>query len=104
MPKLVDLSRLISGNSLAVLDEHDDERQARIARENKEHDYKLWKDKVVFLLVVCSGIILFLICCYVLLARDSAIDPSARDLAKLGITALFTGLVSFIAGQRISRD
>lgn len=101
MPRLVDLSKLISGNSLAVFDEHDEDRQARIARENKELDHRLWKDKIVFLLVVGSGAILFLICGYVLLAGDSAIDPASRDLAKIGITALFTGLVSFLAGQRI---
>jgi hypothetical protein len=100
MPKLVDISRPENKNSVVVLEEHDDERQARIARENKEHAHKLWKDKIVFSLVVGSGIILFFICCYVLLARDDNVDPTSRDLAKIGITALFTGLVSFLAGQR----
>jgi hypothetical protein len=101
MPKPIDLKKLEGRYPGIIFEEHDDERQARIARENKEHAYRLWKDKIVFSLVAASGVILFLICCYVLLARDNAIDPASRDLAKIGITALFTGLVSFLAGQRI---
>jgi hypothetical protein len=101
MPKLIDISRPENKNSVVVLEEHDDERQARIGRENNEHAHKLRKDMVVFWLVVGSGVILFLICCYVLLFRSSAMDSTSRELAKIGVTAIFTGLVSFLAGQRI---
>lgn len=84
-----------------AFEELDDERVARIARENTEHAHKLWKDKIVFALVVAAGTLLFLICGYILLFGGSAVDPGSRDLARIGITALFTSLVSFLAGQRM---
>jgi hypothetical protein len=100
MPKLLDISKLDTGN-VVMLEEHDDDRTARIARETEEHRQKLWKDKIVFLLVICASVFLFSLCGYVLLFGAATFDPSTKDLAKYGLTALFTGLVSFIAGQRV---
>lgn len=84
-----------------AVEEHDDERQARITRENLEHAHKLWKDKIVFLIVIGAGALLFAICVYILLFAGSSADPVSRDLAKIGITSLFTGFVAFLAGQRV---
>jgi hypothetical protein len=101
MTKLVEVDpgKLARGGVVVVgEDEHPDDRAARIRREEREHAQRLWKDKIVFGLVASAGAILFLICGYILIFGGNA---DSRELAKIGITALFTGLVSFLAGQQM---
>ena len=73
--------------------EHDDDRQSRIRKEELEHRHQLWKNWIIFSLVVGSYCLLFAFCIYIILKNDLSADTTQGQLAWLGVTSLFSGLV-----------
>jgi hypothetical protein len=90
----LDISQLVDKGIVSLVTvEHEDDRQSRIRKEEKEHTHELWKSWIVFGLVVGSYCILFAFCIYVILKNDLSADTTQGKLAWLGVTSLFSGLV-----------
>ena len=98
----LDINALISkGNVVVTSGEHDEERRARLVREEREHRSDLFKSWILFALLILSYVGLFGLCVYVLISSDLSMETMPGKLAWLGVSTLFSGLVSGFAGMMI---
>jgi hypothetical protein len=96
-----DVNRGLKGTLTLSPTESDDERRARLAREEREHNWELSKEKIIFGLVVFSYMTMLLTCLFVILRSEHATDSPQTRLAWIGVTALISGLVSSFAGYAV---
>ena len=104
----IDINKIIQPGAVVVSNpEHDDERKARLKREEKSHDWQIRKDQLATAVVMGSYITLTGTCLFVLYNSNSIANSAAIQLAQVGLTALITGVVTgvvgFLVGQKSKR-
>ena len=102
MADTFDINALIArGNVVVSSGEHEDERKARLVREERQHRSEMCKGWILFALVISSYVGLFGLCIYVLISSGLSMETMPGKLAWLGVSTLFSGLVSGLAGLMI---
>jgi hypothetical protein len=102
MTRQIDVSENFGRDALLIVpEEHEDDRIARIRRKNMDHLSSLVRGWCNYVLLLLSYVGLFGICVYVLVFGNAQAGTFNVDLARLGVSTLFSGLVGLIAGQMI---
>lgn len=99
MVSQVDLHDLLHKGSIAVTPhEHDDERAARILRDNRDHMSGLTRSWLIFLIVAIFILTVAYFSLDTLLFAQNP-KPHAVEWAKTALTSLLTGFLSFWLGR-----
>jgi hypothetical protein len=102
MSPKIDVSDKFGRDALLIVpEEHEEDRTARIRRTNMDHLSSLIRGWCNYVLLLLSYVGLFALCVYVILFGDDGAGALNVELARLGVTTLFSGLVGLIAGQMI---
>lgn len=95
----VDLGSILAASDVTIApSERDDERAARIAKENRA---ALWGDirsMILFFVVLIAVIALALLCGH-LVFFDKTAAPETQKWAQTALTALVSGGVAFLFGR-----
>jgi hypothetical protein len=93
----LDIRELVGGETLVVRPEEEDERQARVERENKEHALRLEKERAMFygagMLFVAGLIGSFTI-------AVQSTNPEVQKWAMSLVTLLGGALAGFVTGKQ----
>jgi hypothetical protein len=101
MPAQLDLAALGSALEVTVKSaEHDDDRVARLAREDRDSRAESIKGHIVFGVFMLAIIALGGLCAYRVFF-DAAAPDEAKRWAQQFLLAMISGVASFIAGRKI---
>jgi hypothetical protein len=99
----VDISSLFK-DGVVMLPEHDEERQARIRRDEREHLTKIRKGWIVFVSVFVSYFAFLAVSLYLILWKEMSPDTTLGKFAWLSLTSLVSSLAAayggYAAGQK----
>jgi hypothetical protein len=100
----IDINEMLSRRATIAIDpeETTEEHTARIRRENREATFELVKGYVLFFVIVTAIILIGALCAYEAVFDASAMADTKR-VAWTVLSALFTGSVSFVLGQKSAR-
>lgn len=99
MPERIDLADLLQSGSVTVTpNEHDEDRSARIWRDNCNHISSLAREWVTFLVVMALMGMTFYFAIDTLLFQVNA-RPAAIEWANRALIALGSGALSFFLGR-----
>ncbi len=100
----IDINEMLSRRATIAIDpeETPEQHTARIRRESREATFDLVKGYVLFFVIVIAIILIGILCAY-----ESVFDASAtadtKRVAWTILSALFTGSVSFVLGQKSAK-
>lgn len=79
-------------------EEHEDDRRARIARENKDHTAALVKDYAIFGVSLCALVAAMAGAAYFGFIEPST-DPEIKSWARTAITTISASVVTYFWGR-----
>ena len=100
MLQQVDLDKVFKKGSLELaLPEQDDERAARLRREERHSQ----RQHVLFYVILASVLAVSGICRWAVFASPS-LDPDTRAFSRTVLTSLLSGGIAFLFGRSMSRS
>jgi uncharacterized membrane protein YgcG len=100
---LAHLTEMLGRASISIdPEESPEEHTARIAKEQREATFEIVKGYVLFFVIVIAIILIGALCAYEA-AFDSTATVDTKRVAWTILSALFTGSVSFVLGQRSAK-
>ncbi len=104
MTDKLDVNKFFENKSVEISDvEHDDDRRARIAREERSDRAALSRDKTLFNVLVASYCLFLGLGIFLLYKNDFSIDTPQGKLGWLVVTNLLSVFLSALAGFRIGQ-
>lgn len=95
----LDLNKLVKKGSVEVgPPEQDDERAARLRREERRDH----REHVLFYVILASVLAVSGICLWAIFASPS-LDPDTRAFSRTVLTSLLSGGIAFLFGRSMSR-
>jgi hypothetical protein len=100
----VDINEMLGKRATIAIDPEETaaEHDARLRREEREAIFELVKGYVVFFVIVVAIVLIGLLCAYEAVF-DSGATTEVKRIAWTILSALFTGSVSFVLGQKSAR-
>lgn len=108
MLQQVDLDKVFKKGSLELaLPEQDDERAARLRREERhsqrQSQRQSQREHVLFYVILASVLAVSGICLWAIFASPS-LDPDTRAFSRTVLTSLLSGGIAFLFGRSMSRS
>ena len=104
MLQQVDLDKVFKKGSLELaLPEQDDERAARLRREERHSQRQSQREHVLFYVILASVLAVSGICLWAIFASPS-LDPDTRAFSRTVLTSLLSGGIAFLFGRSMSRS
>ena len=104
MTSKLDINKLFENKSVEISDvEHDEDRRARIAREDRADRAAHFRDRTLFVVLVASYCIFFCVALVLLWKSDFAVDSQQGKLGWLIITNMLTAFLSALGGFRVGQ-
>jgi len=99
----LDLQQLLGRATIRIDPEESAEAHtARIAKEQSEATFEMVKNYVLFFIIIGAIIVIGTLCVYEAI-YDSTATIETKRVAWTMLSALFTGSVSFVLGQKTAR-
>jgi hypothetical protein len=102
----LDLQQLLGRATIRIDPEESAEAHtARIAKEQSEATFEMVKNYVLFFIIIGAIIVIGTLCLYEAIydSYDSTATIETKRVAWTMLSALFTGSVSFVLGQKTAR-
>jgi hypothetical protein len=104
MTSKLDVNKLFENKSLEISDvEHDDDRRARIALEDRADRARHNRDSVLFYVLLLSYGIFFVLSMYLLWRNDFNVESQQGKLGWLIVTNLLTAFLSSLAAFKVGQ-
>lgn len=100
----IDIAAIFGRRASIAIDPEEtaEEHTARIRRDDRETTFELVKGYVLFFVIVIAIILIGVLCAYEAVFDGSATTETKR-VAWTILSALFTGSVSFVLGQKSAK-
>ena len=103
MPEQIDVGTLLTRASISIdPEESPDERVGRLGRENAHHRFEIVKGYILFFGVVLGIAVVGGLCAYEAII-DASASAETKRWAQTTLSALFTGSITFILGQKTAK-
>jgi hypothetical protein len=103
MPSELDLNQLVKKGTVELgPEEHPEDRASRLRREERRDKAEHFKSLTLFALAVVGIVAVGALCGNV--AFDGRSDPETRKWAQTMLTALLSGVISFLFGRALPRS
>ena len=100
----LDIDKLLDKHTVELAPvEHDDDRRARIVREDRADRATHFRDRVLFFVLISSYCLCFVSAAVLLWKSDFAVDSPQGKLGWLIITNLLAVYLSALAGFRVGQ-
>jgi hypothetical protein len=103
MTNALDVTRGLKGTIEFAPEEHDDDRRARIIREERADNAAHSRDRLLFYVLIGSYVTCFVLGIVLLWINNFSVDTSQGKLGWMLLTNLLTAFISALAGFRIGQ-